>query len=1222
MRCWATAALAALLPAVVNAVRITDQLQDADLSQSGYLPCHNVDPAKVSSYTRIWQQVFLANEFFLAKPLVYTPAGSSDELVIIVSNQNNIRVLDGATGAVKYQRQVQAPFMAFDSNCGDIQYSIGITGTPYIDPATEVMYFFSKGYKPGKGPGDPNDPGQGAINGVYKMYAVQLPTLADVTGFPVTIDGRFADNDPTRYFLGGTVLQRPSLVSIGNNIVAGFGGHCDYFNYTGMLVSVSKTPGTGVTGIQAMVASPGAPTPQELNYRTEGGGKAGIWQSGGGLAVDGNRVYFCTGNGRGPGENRGTVPKSGKTYLSTLEQAAAAFSVESSGALKQTDWFEMSDFDTYNGGDRDVGSSNIVLLDPNTFNGGGVRRVAVMGSKAGFVYIMDADNLGGFRMGPGGTDAILQTIKLTGSFFGGIASYPLDGGYLYLVATQGPIYAYKFGRDGSGKPFFTQVGKTAQTFAAQAIPVITTLNGAAGTGVLWISDINTGVMAFKAVPVNGVLEPYPFFATGRLTKFQRPAFGNGRLFTSRSQTVIALAPPGPAPSQPPASCSGANPSPPPTPTTTSPTSSRTSTSTSTSTTTRPTTTSTTSTSRTSTTSTSTSRTSTTTTSRTSSTTSTSRSTTTSTSRSSTSTTTSRSSTTTTTRTSSSSTSTSSTSTSSLPPYPAYTKTSIPAGKIVTYNWNITWVSASPDGFRRPFVGINGQWPCPPIKGNIGDEIKINLVNMLGNQTTTLHFHGIFQRNTTFEDGAAMVNQCPIPPGGTFVYQFKLQQPGTYWYHAHVGGQYIDGLRGPLIINDPKAPWTIAGTQYKVDQEYTLTLTDLYHKQAPYLVNYYLSPENTDMNGGAEPVPDTALINEAQGSRFALTPGKTYLFRIINMGVLAGQYLQFDQHEMTIVEVDGVYTLPKRVDQLFLAVAQRYSVIVKAKATASQNFAIVSQFNTDMFGSSVTPVGMNPVGLAYLVYDASKALPSAFTLTPKVWDDATLVPWDKEPLLDGPNVRTISFSADFSVNDAGSTRGSLSSFTYVSQKVPTMFTALSAPLDYVMNPAIYGRVNPRVLTFNSIVEVTLFNHDTRAHPFHLHGHTFQVTNRGEGGELWPALFTTPQYPMKRDTVVVYGGSSVTIRFLADNPGINLFHCHTEWHVESGLTATFIEAPDVLQSYKPYIPNSHKNACDALKIPRKGNAAGNTKNWLDMTGANTDPEDPATYWGAMIKPPPPA
>ncbi|KAK3686178.1 hypothetical protein B0T22DRAFT_242361 [Podospora appendiculata] len=296
MRRWISAALAALLPAAVRAVQLTDSLQDADLAQSGYLPCHNIDPARLGNYTRAWLNTYSSNEYFHAKPLVYTPPGATDELVILVSNQNNIRVLDGATGTLKYSRTVQPPFMAFDSNCGDIQYSIGITGTPYIDAATNIMYFFSKGYRPGSGPGDPNNPGVGAINGTYKLYAVTLPTLADISGFPVTIDGHAADNDPTRYFVGGVVLQRPSVAVVGNTIVGGFGGHCDNFNYTGMLVSVSKTAGVGVTGVQAMVASPGAPSPIPTDYINGNGGKAGIWQAGAGLAYDGgNKLYFTTG---------------------------------------------------------------------------------------------------------------------------------------------------------------------------------------------------------------------------------------------------------------------------------------------------------------------------------------------------------------------------------------------------------------------------------------------------------------------------------------------------------------------------------------------------------------------------------------------------------------------------------------------------------------------------------------------------------------------------------------------------------------------------------------------------------------------------------------------------------------------------------------------------------------------------------------------------------------
>jgi iron transport multicopper oxidase len=166
----------------------------------------------------------------------------------------------------------------------------------------------------------------------------------------------------------------------------------------------------------------------------------------------------------------------------------------------------------------------------------------------------------------------------------------------------------------------------------------------------------------------------------------------------------------------------------------------------------------------------------------------------------------------------------------------------------------------------------------------------------------------------------------------------------------------------------------------------------------------------------------------------------------------------------------------------------------------------------------------------------------------------------------------------------------------------------------MNPQIYGQVNAQVLQYGQVVEIDLNNHDDRAHPFHLHGHQFQIINRAGNEPQWPGLYSTPAVPMRRDVVVVYPGVGVTLRFIANNPGVWLFHCHTEFHVEAGMTATFIEAPDVMVAGKPYLPASHKSACDSQGIPRKGNAGGNSKNWLDLSNANTDSSQ--TYFGALI------
>jgi len=85
-----------------------------------------------------------------------------------------------------------------------------------------------------------------------------------------------------------------------------------------------------------------------------------------------------------------------------------------------------------------------------------------------------------------------------------------------------------------------------------------------------------------------------------------------------------------------------------------------------------------------------------------------------------------------------------------------------------------------------------------------------------------HWHGIFQKTTNWADGAAFVTQCPITPNNSFLYEFNVEQSGTYWYHSHLcksplpdfkifandwyqATQYCDGLRGAMVIYDPQDP---------------------------------------------------------------------------------------------------------------------------------------------------------------------------------------------------------------------------------------------------------------------------------------------------------------------------------------------------------------------------------------------------------------------------------
>lgn len=176
-------------------------------------------------------------------------------------------------------------------------------------------------------------------------------------------------------------VRRQSLAMVGGTVFGAFGGHCDKYNYTGMVIGVSTSPGVGVTSLYAMESSPGAPAVVS-DINTQQGGKAGIWQGGMGLATDGARLFFATGNGLG--HQNVDTPASGRTPLSTLDECVVNLGVNG-GKLSLQDYFEPYEYIGMDAGDRDLGSGGVALLDPTVFHGTGVSRIAVTVGKNGKV---------------------------------------------------------------------------------------------------------------------------------------------------------------------------------------------------------------------------------------------------------------------------------------------------------------------------------------------------------------------------------------------------------------------------------------------------------------------------------------------------------------------------------------------------------------------------------------------------------------------------------------------------------------------------------------------------------------------------------------------------------------------------------------------------------------------------------------------------------------------
>lgn len=111
-------------------------------------------------------------------------------------------------------------------------------------------------------------------------------------------------------------------------------------------------------------------------------------------------------------------------------------------------------------------------------------------------------------------------------------------------------------------------------------------------------------------------------------------------------------------------------------------------------------------------------------------------------------------------------------------------------------------------------GYNGSCPGPAIQVNQGERVRVVFDNHLP-ESTTIHWHGL---EVPIEmDGVPYISQPPVPPGGRFIYEFTLNQEGTYFYHSHGAMQEMMGLIGMFIIH-PKRPY-----KPKVDHDFGIIL---------------------------------------------------------------------------------------------------------------------------------------------------------------------------------------------------------------------------------------------------------------------------------------------------------------------------------------------------------------------------------------------------------------
>ncbi|KAI0387417.1 putative multicopper oxidase [Hypomontagnella monticulosa] len=549
-------------------------------------------------------------------------------------------------------------------------------------------------------------------------------------------------------------------------------------------------------------------------------------------------------------------------------------------------------------------------------------------------------------------------------------------------------------------------------------------------------------------------------------------------------------------------------------------------------------------------------------------------------------------------------------------------------QVRTYDWVIVDKEGDPDGVVKSMITIDGQFPGPMIEVNEGDVVEVSVQNLASN-ATAIHWHGIFQNGTNWMDGAAGVTQCPIAPGASYQYKFNVTgQSGTYFYHGHQGVQALSGLVGPLVIHsrDEAAHQPIPYSSDRV-----VLLQDWYYDSDSELMRDVLSPGVEDA-----PIPNTALINGVNQANCAdhpsrscsdadkplpnldLAPDKSHRLRFLNVGGFAWFQVAVDEHNPpSIIEVDGTTIEPAPESALIIAPGQRYSVILTADVSGKKAFWLRARIIGSCFVGQTIPEHSIREAKATVRYRSLEVrhgghttlpLPETtanFSFIPTCRDMVSTSSFSPSPAQPAPAYADHSWyiRANLAIGDWRLQRGVMNSSSFRPNLAnPTLHRVLDGlsqhnewfsrdgVLDAAFDPAY-----ELVVSHNGAaetVDIILQNMDENPHPFHLHGMKMWVLGAGHGyfpgyevldlkdegkGLLSPEISKVVDNPVKRDTVIAEGFGWVLLRFVADNPGVWLFHCHVLWHSEAGMAMQFLSRVDVMKEWE--LPEDAKRLCDA-------------------------------------------
>ncbi|KAH9311404.1 hypothetical protein KI387_026439 [Taxus chinensis] len=509
------------------------------------------------------------------------------------------------------------------------------------------------------------------------------------------------------------------------------------------------------------------------------------------------------------------------------------------------------------------------------------------------------------------------------------------------------------------------------------------------------------------------------------------------------------------------------------------------------------------------------------------------------------------------------------------------------------------------------ITVNGEFPGPTLHVSNGDTLVVKVINK-AQYNATIHWHGVRQMRTGWADGPEYITQCPIRPGKGYTYRFTVTgQEGTLWWHAHSSWLRAT-VYGALIIY-PKE-----GTVYpfpKPTQEIPILLGEWWNANPIDVINA------ATRTGAAPNTSDAFTINGQPGDlyqcstsdtfRISVKTGETNLVRLINGALNTDLFVSIAHHKMTVVAVDALYTKPHKTTVVMLGPGQTTDVLVTFTKTAGKFYlaarayasgqgvpfdnttatAIFEYTKTSL--SSITPEMpklpfYNDTKTATKFANALRSLASGEhpVFVPRTVDENLfytiglgLINCPPGQSCGGPNGTRFAASMNNHSFVLPSSSSILQAHHLGIKGVFSKGFPDNPPLqfDYTaqnISKSLWSPVKStkvKVLRYNSAVQVILQGTNIftgESHPIHLHGYDFYIVGSGFGNynaAKDPAKFNLEDPPM-RNTVNVPVNGWAAIRFVADNPGTWLMHCHLDVHIGWGLAMVFVvnNGPDLVST----------------------------------------------------------